>query len=134
MLEFVLSCDCDPECSDPMCPCGCQGVSCRSCSGGSWLSMKIHLAVDGRGRPLSMLLTAGQAGDNPQLMALLDASTSLDLAGPQTPGRLIADKGYAHDSTRRALRQRGIRHVMPERSHQVAHRAAQAGDHRPSTR
>jgi transposase len=56
------------------------------------LSRKIHLAVDSRGRPLSILLTAGQAGDNRQLTALLDASTCLDLAGPQTPGRLI-DKG-----------------------------------------
>ena len=37
------------------------------------LSTKIHLAVDGRGRPLSILLTPGQAGDNPQLLALLDA-------------------------------------------------------------
>jgi transposase len=40
------------------------------------------------------------------------------------PDVLIADKGYAHDSTRRALRQRGIRHVTPERSDQVARRAA----------
>ena len=37
------------------------------------LSTKIHLAVDGRGRPLSILFTPGQAGDNPQLLALLDA-------------------------------------------------------------
>ncbi|MFD6771187.1 transposase, partial [Micromonospora chalcea] len=40
------------------------------------------------------------------------------------PEVMIADKGYAHDSTRRALRQRGIRHVIPERSDQVARRAA----------
>lgn len=40
------------------------------------------------------------------------------------PDVLIADKGYAHDSTRRALRRRGIRHVIPERSDQVARRAA----------
>ncbi|SDZ06023.1 Transposase DDE domain-containing protein [Micromonospora pattaloongensis] len=37
---------------------------------------------------------------------------------------LIADKGYGHDSTRRALRQRGIRNVIPERPDQVARRAA----------
>ena len=30
------------------------------------LSTKIHLAVDRRGRPLRVLLTPGQAGDNPQ--------------------------------------------------------------------
>ncbi|WP_233601156.1 MULTISPECIES: IS5 family transposase [Micromonospora] len=91
------------------------------------LSTKIHLAVDGRGRPLSILLTPGQAGDNPQLLALLDA-IRVNEPGPGRPRKrpevLIADKGYAHDSTRRALRQRGIRHVIPERSDQVARRAA----------
>ncbi|MEU8389047.1 IS5 family transposase [Micromonospora sp. NPDC048843] len=91
------------------------------------LSTKIHLAVDGRGRPLSILLTPGQAGDNPQLLALLDA-IRVNEPGPGRPRKrpdvLIADKGYAHDSTRRALRQRGIRHVIPELSDQVARRAA----------
>ncbi|MEU4818263.1 MULTISPECIES: IS5 family transposase [Micromonospora] len=95
------------------------------------LSTKIHLAVDGRGRPLSILLTPGQAGDNPQLLALLDA-IRVNEPGPGRPRKrpevLIADKGYAHDSTRRALRQRGIRHVIPERSDQVARRAAK-GSH-----
>jgi hypothetical protein len=35
------------------------------------LSTKIHLAVDRRGRPLCVLLTPGQAGDNPQVLPLL---------------------------------------------------------------
>lgn len=90
-------------------------------------STKIHLAVDGRGRPLSILLTGGQAGDNPQLLPLLDAIT-VNRPGrgrPRNrPDMLIADKGYAHDSTRAALRRRGIRHTIPERSDQVARRAA----------
>ncbi|GAB3873311.1 hypothetical protein GCM10027610_140260 [Dactylosporangium cerinum] len=91
------------------------------------LSTKIHLAVDGRGRPLSILLTEGQAGDNPQLLALLD-HIAVNAPGPGAPRKrpdvLIADKGYAHDSTRRVLRRRGIRHVIPERSDQIARRAA----------
>ncbi len=37
---------------------------------------------------------------------------------------LIADKAYAHDSTRRRLRRRGIAHTIPERSDQIARRAA----------
>ena len=94
------------------------------------MSTKIHLAVDGRGRPLSILLTPGQAGDNPQLLALLDA-IRVNEPGPgrprKRPGVLIADKGYAYDSTRRALWQRGIPHVIPERSDQVARRAAKGG-------
>lgn len=91
------------------------------------LSTKIHLAVDGRGRPLSVLLTPGQAGDNPQLLNLLDA-IKVHPGGPgrprKRPDMLIADKAYAHDPTRAALRRRGIRHTIPERSDQVARRAA----------
>lgn len=40
------------------------------------------------------------------------------------PATLIADKAYSHPSTREALRSRGIRTVIPERSDQKAHRAA----------
>jgi transposase len=91
------------------------------------LSTKIHLAVDGRGRPLSILLTPGQAGDNPQLFNVLDAIAVHDGGGGRPrkrPDMLIADKGYAHDSTRTALRRRGIRHTIPERDDQIARRAA----------
>jgi transposase len=91
------------------------------------LSTKIHLAVDGRGRPLSIVLTPGQAGDNPQLLNVLDSIAVHD-GGPgrprKRPDMLIADKGYAHDSTRAALRRRGIRHTIPERDDQIARRTA----------
>lgn len=36
------------------------------------LSSKIHLSVDARGLPMNVILTGGQAGDNPQLIPLLD--------------------------------------------------------------
>ena len=99
------------------------------------LSTKIHLAVDGRGRPLSILLTPGQAGDNPHLLPLLDAIT-VNRAGPgrarTRPDMLIADKGYAHEATRTALRQRRIRHTIPEPADQLARRAAKGnGGGRP---
>lgn len=91
------------------------------------LTTKIHLAVDRRGRPLSILPTPGQAGDNPQLFNLLDA-ISVNQPGPgrprKRPDMLIADKAYAHDSTRTRLRRRGIRHTIPQRSDQLARRAA----------
>jgi transposase len=91
------------------------------------LSTKIHLSVDRRGRPLSIVLTPGQAGDNPQLLPVLDA-ISVNAPGPGRPRKrpdvLIADKGYAHDSTRTALRRRGIAHAIPERSDQIARRMA----------
>ena len=91
------------------------------------LSTKIHLAVDGRGRPSSALVTVGQAGANPQLVSLPDAIRVHD-GEPgrprKKPDMVIADKAYAHDPTRRALRRRGIAHTIPERSDQVARRAA----------
>jgi transposase len=91
------------------------------------MGTKVHLAVDGRGRPLSVLLTGGQAGDNPQLLPVLDAISVRAPGGGRPrkrPDLLLADKGYAHDSTRAALRRRRIRHVIPERSDQQARRAA----------
>ena len=38
-------------------------------------STKAHAAVDGDGRPLTIRLTGGQAGDNPELMSTFDAET-----------------------------------------------------------
>ncbi len=91
------------------------------------LTSKIHLAVDGRGLPMAALLTAGQAGDNPQLLPLLDA-VSVTRIGPgrprQRPNRVVADKAYSHPSTRAALRARGIAFTSPERSDQLTHRKA----------
>lgn len=91
------------------------------------LSSKIHLAVDGRGLPISVLLTAGQAGDNPQLVPLLDQiSVRRDGPGrPRTrPEAVLADKAYSHPSTRRALAARRVRFTSPERSDQIARRQA----------
>ena len=65
-----------------------------------------------------MLLTAGQAGDNPMLLPLLE-----NLQGTTTARfRLLADKAYTHPSTRDALRQLRIPHTIPERSDQLHRR------------
>jgi transposase len=81
--------------------------------------------VDGRGLPLSVICTPGQAGDNPQLLPLLDG-IRVPRVGPgrprKRPDHLIADKAYSHPSTRRALRRRGIAHSIPEKRDQRAHR------------
>ncbi|MFD2398233.1 IS5 family transposase [Prauserella oleivorans] len=91
------------------------------------LSTKIHLVVEGRGLPMRVVLTPGQAGDNPQLVPLLDG-IRVARTGPGRPRRrpevVIADKAYSHPSTRHALRQRRIRFVSPERDDQIARRAA----------
>lgn len=95
-------------------------------SRGGW-STKTHLSVDRRGRPLSVRLTPGQAGDNPQLLPLIDdirvPAAGLGGRPRRRPDCVIADKAYSHPSTRRALRRRGIRVVIPEKSDQIAHRS-----------
>ena len=85
------------------------------------LSTKIHTLADQATATVQVRLTPGQAGDNPQLMPLLD-----DYHSRHGPGRsrLLADKAYSHPSTRQALRRRKIAHTIPERSDQVAHRKA----------
>jgi transposase len=87
----------------------------------------LHLAVDGRGLPMAIGLTAGQAGDNPQLLPLLD-EISVARTGPgrprRRPDRVVADRAYSHPSTRAALRARGIAFTSPERTDQIAHRRA----------
>ena len=91
------------------------------------LSTKLHLAVDGRGLPMSVILTPGQDGDNPQLLPLLD-QIRVPRQGPgrprSRPAAVVADKAYSHPSTRAALRKRGIRFTSPERSDQIARRQA----------
>jgi transposase len=77
--------------------------------------------------PVSVILTPGQAGDNPQLLPLLDAAkaTVKDTLGRAVPvARVLADKAYSHPSTRRALRARRIKVTIPERRDQQEHRRA----------
>ena len=95
------------------------------------LSTKIHLAVDGRGLPMRALLTPGQAGDNPQLLPLLDGIRVARVGSGRPRSRpevVIADKAYSHPSTRQAMRQRRITFTCPERDDQIARRTAK-GSH-----
>jgi transposase len=94
------------------------------------LTSKIHLACDGHGRPLAVILTPGQRHDSTQLEPLLDA-IRVPRSGrgrPRTrPGRLLADKGYSNPHCRAARRRRGIPHTIPERRDQRAQRAQRPG-------
>jgi transposase len=76
---------------------------------------------------MSVILTPGQAGDNPQLLPLLD-QISVGRDGPgrprKRPVRVLADKAYSHPSTRAALRGRGIGFTSPEKSDQIDRRRA----------
>lgn len=84
------------------------------------LTTKIHALTDRACAPVTMLLTPGQAGNNPQPVSLLDARKAQD----STRFRLLADKAYFHPSTRRELRSRRIKHTVPERSDQIERRKA----------
>lgn len=89
------------------------------------MTTKLHLAVDAAGLPLAVILTPGQAGDNPQLLPLLDDIHDIDVDGQRVRvGRVIADKAYTHPSTRTALRQRRIKATIPERVDQIDRRKA----------
>ena len=77
--------------------------------------------VDAAGRPLAIRLTPGQAGDNPQLLALLGEIAVPTGRRPRSrPAAVIADKAYSHPSTRQALRAKAIRVVIPQRTDQMA--------------
>ncbi|WP_436846542.1 IS5 family transposase [Streptomyces niveus] len=86
---------------------------------------KIHLSADGRCRVLSLLLTAGQRADCTQFEPVMER-IRVPRLGPgrprTTPDSVSADKAYSNRRTRRYLRRRGIRHVIPEKSDQAVNR------------
>jgi transposase len=95
------------------------------------LTTKFHLACDGKGRPLCVVITPGHRHDSTQLEPVL-AGIRVPRPGgrgrPRTrPERLIADKGYSYPRCRRLLRQRHIPHTIPERRDQRARRAMRPG-------
>jgi transposase len=93
-------------------------------SRGGWTT-KIHLACEQNRRPLSMLLSAGQAGDSPRLAAVL-AGIGVNQLGPgrprTRPDRVLADKAYSSRANRAHLRARGIAATIPTPADQAGHR------------
>lgn len=89
------------------------------------LSSKIHAAVDGHGRPLSLVVTGGQRNDGAMLQTVLE-EIHVPRLGPgrarTRPDAVLADRGYASGVIRRQLRRRGIKAVIPEKRDSVAAR------------
>ena len=85
------------------------------------LTTKIHHAVDGKGRPLAIVVTGGQRNDGAML-----ADISVPRVGrgrPRTrPDAVIADRAYATGVIRTELRRRRITAVIPAKSDQIAAR------------
>ncbi|MER7983904.1 IS5 family transposase [Streptomyces sp. NPDC095817] len=89
------------------------------------LTTKIHLACDGKGRPLAILLTPGQRHDSICARPLLER-IRVPRDGPgrprSRPDQVIADKAYSSRGFRAYLRKRGITCTIPEKSDQRRHR------------
>ena len=89
------------------------------------LSTKLHLACEQGRRPLTMVLTAGQAGDSPQFSTVLER-IRVHPGGPGRPrcrpDRVLADKAYSSRANRTYLRRRNIRAVIPPKADQLAAR------------
>ncbi|WP_413229159.1 transposase [Actinomadura citrea] len=103
------------------------------------LTTKVHLACDGRGLSLAVVLTPGNVNDCTVFKAVLE-SVRVPRAGAgrprQRPDTVIADKAYSSREVRQDLRCRGIRAVIPERTGQRANRQRRGragGRPRPST-
>lgn len=74
-------------------------------------STKIHLRAEGKGKPITILITAGQRNEHTVFEALMEAG-AVKRAGrgrPRIrPDRVVGDKGYSSKKNRRYLRKRGI--------------------------
>ncbi len=88
------------------------------------MTTKVHLAADPRCRPLSFLLTEGQAADGPRFVPVLKKIKVRGPVGrPRTrPDAVAGDKAYSSRANRAYLRRRNIQAVIPEKADQAANR------------
>lgn len=89
------------------------------------LTTKLHLAVEQKQKPLSIVITAGQRGDSPQFEAVTER-IRVPRLGPRRPRtrprRVRADKAYASRKNRAYLRRRGIPCTIPDKADPAANR------------
>jgi transposase len=88
---------------------------------------KTHLACEQGRKPLSMVITAGQRGDSPQFITVLERIKVYRVGGgrPRTrPDLVLADKAYTSRGNRGYARRRRIRVCIPRKADQDAHRKA----------
>jgi transposase len=81
-------------------------------------STKIHLRAEGKGKPLVILITAGQRHEQTVFAPLMEtgAVKRADRGRPRIrPKRVVGDKGSRSTPMRRYLRKRGIGVVIPRR-------------------
>jgi transposase len=99
---------------------GARGGQCGEALGRSrgGFSTKLHVRADRQGKPLVLLVTAGERHDQ-MLFEPLMQQGQVKRGGRgrprHQPGRLVGDKGYRSRRIRTWLRQRGIRHTIPHK-------------------
>ncbi len=71
------------------------------------MNTKLHAVTDAKGRPIRLLLSAGQVSDYTGAAALLDTLPQADW--------FLADRGYDADWLRKALQDRGIKACIRDR-------------------
>ena len=74
---------------------------------------KLHASADSLGNPLAFRLTAGQQGDAPQALPLLDGLTTT---------AVIADKAYDTDAILQAVAAAGALAVIPPKATRIHQR------------
>jgi len=87
---------------------------------------KVHVCADGKVRPLSLVVSAGQCNDATWLERVLDEIRVPRRWGRprKRPPRLRLDHAYSFKKQRQVLRHRGIRCISPEREDAKKHRLA----------
>jgi transposase len=97
------------------------------------LTTKIHHAVDGKGRPLAMVVTGEQRNDGAMLAEVL-ADIHVPRPGPARtrPDAVVADKAYSTGVIRAELRRRRVAAVIqPKSDHLTARRRRGSAGGRP---
>ena len=72
------------------------------------MTTKIHVAVDGLGNPVRLIITAGQSSEFGQANALISGFYA---------DYILVDKGYDSDSFIKQIHWQGAEPVIPSRSH-----------------
>jgi len=84
-------------------------------------STKIHLRVEGNGKPITFRLTAGQRHEATQFELLMEQGIVKrpGVGRPKLrPTRVVGDKAYSSGKIRRYLRRRGIRITIPRKNNE----------------
>jgi transposase len=89
------------------------------------LTSKIHTVVDGAGRPLAFVVTAGNVNDCTAATSVMERIRVARIGCGRArtrPDRVVADKAYSTRAFRAWLRDHRIGCTIPERADQQANR------------